>query len=61
MGGQPSRNELNYKNKNDVEFDDATSDALANARRNAAINLRSQVPGQRKVADTAMEEFKGHF
>ena len=59
MGDQPDRNSPHYANRNDVEFDDATSDALASACRNAARDLRDKVPGQRTKADTAMVEFKG--
>jgi len=61
MGDQPDRNSPHYANRNDVEFDDATSDALASACRNAARDLRDKVPGQRTKADTAMVEFKGYF
>ena len=61
MGDQPDRNSPNYANRNDVEFDDATSDALASACRNTARDLRDKVPGQRTKADTAMVEFKGYF
>lgn len=61
MGDQPDRNSPHYANRNDVEFDDATSDALANACRNTARDLREKVPGQRTKADTAMVEFKGYF
>ena len=61
MGDQPDRNSPNYANRKNVKFDDATSDALANACRNAARDIRNKVPDQRSKADTAMVEFKGYF
>ena len=50
-----------YANKEDVKFDDATSDALANACRKVAQNIDNAMPGLKSSLTTALEDFKGHY
>lgn len=50
-----------YANKEDVKFDDATSDALANACRKVAQNIDNAMPGLKSSLTTALEDFEGHY
>ena len=45
----------------DLKFDDATADALMKVCRDAASALEEKIPAQKTAADTALQEFKGHF
>lgn len=45
----------------DLKFDDATADALMEVCRDAASALEEKIPAQKTAADTALQEFKGHF
>lgn len=45
----------------DLKFDDATDDALMKVCRDAASALEEKIPAQKTAADTALQEFKGHF
>ena len=61
MSDEPDRNSPHYANRTDVKFDDATSDALANACRNTARDLRDKIPNQSSKAEIAQANFKGYF
>lgn len=61
MSDEPDRNSPHYANRTDVKFDDATSDALANACRNTARDLRDKIPNQSSKAKIAQANFKGYF
>lgn len=50
-----------YAKKDDVKFDDATSDALANACRSVAQNIDSALPGLKSSLTKALEDFEGHY
>ena len=50
-----------YAKKDDVKFDDATSDALANACRRVAQNIDSALPGLKSSLTRALEDFEGHY
>lgn len=50
-----------YAKKDDVKFDDATSDALANACRGVAQNIDSALPGLKSSLTRALEDFEGHY
>ena len=50
-----------YAKKDDVKFDDATSDALANACRRVAQNIDSALPGLKSSLTKALEDFEGHY
>ena len=58
MSDEPDRNSPHYANRTDVKFDDATSDALANACRNTARDLRDKIPNQSSKAEIAQANFK---
>ena len=44
-----------------VKFDDATSDAFANACRGVAQNIDSALPGLKSSLTKALEDFEGHY
>ena len=46
-----------YANKEDVKFDDATSDALANACRKVAQNIDNAMPGLKSSFDNCSRGF----
>ena len=48
-------------NTEKVKYDDATSDALANACRTVAQNIDNALPPLKNSLTTALEEFKGHY
>ena len=48
-------------NTEKVKYDDATSDALANACRTVAQNIDNALPSLKNSLTTALEEFKGHY
>ena len=50
-----------YATKEDVKFDDAASDALANACRKVAQNIDNSLPGLKSSLTKALEDFKGHY
>ena len=50
-----------YAKKDDVKFDDATSDALANGCRRVAQNIDSALPGLKSSLTRALEDFEGHY
>lgn len=48
-------------NTEKVKYDDATSDALANACRTVAQNIDGALPPLKNSLTTALEDFKGHY
>ena len=48
-------------NTEEVKYDDATSDALANACRTVAQNIDNALPPLKNSLTTALEEFRGHY
>ena len=48
-------------NTEKVKYDDATSDALANACRTVAQNIDNALPPLKNSLTTALEEFRGHY
>ena len=48
-------------NTEKVKYDDATSDALANACRTVAQNIDNALPSLKNSLTTALEDFKGHY
>ena len=48
-------------NTEKVKYDDATSDALANACRTVAQNIDNALPSLKSSLTTALEDFKGHY
>lgn len=50
-----------YATKEDVKFDDAASDALANACRRVAQNINNALPGLKSSLTKALEDFEGHY
>lgn len=50
-----------YATKEDVKFDDAASDALANACRRVAQNINNALPGLKSSLTEALEDFEGHY
>ena len=44
-----------------VKFDDATSDAFANACRGVAQNIDNTLPGLKSSLTKALEDFEGHY
>jgi len=57
MDAPDSTNVTNEK----VKFDDATSDAFANACRGVAQNIDSALPGLKSSLTKALEDFEGHY
>lgn len=48
-------------NTEKVKYDDATSDALANACRTVAQNIDNALPPLKNSLTTALEDFRGHY
>ena len=57
MDAPDSTNVTNEK----VKFDDATSDAFANACRGVAQNIDNALPGLKSSLTKALEDFEGHY
>lgn len=57
MDAPDSTNVTNEK----VKFDDATSDAFANACRGVAQNIDNALPGLKSSLTRALEDFEGHY